>query len=115
MKDLFLLSLFSNALAKKLYGLEIGSTGRVETEYATGNKNRFIVRISGHCQLRNGEYYQVKNVTGTWISDQHVITGRLNVYKITVKMYFQDETPSPPLILKPLATGPFSERAEACP
>ncbi|CBY14638.1 unnamed protein product [Oikopleura dioica] len=76
MKDLFLLFLFSNAFSEKLYGLEIGSTGRVETEYATGNKNRFIVRISGHCQLRNGEYYQVKNVTGTWISDQHVITGR---------------------------------------
>lgn len=88
MKDLFLLFLFSNAFSEKLYGLEIGSTGRVETEYATGNKNRFIVRISGHCQLRNGEYYQVKNVTGTWISDQPVITGRLNFYKITVKIVF---------------------------
>ena len=75
MKKIFLLSLFSNVLAEKLYGLEIDSRGRVVTQYATGNKNRFIVRLSGHCQLRNGEYYHVNNVTGTWISDQHIITG----------------------------------------
>ena len=76
MKKIFLLSFFSSVFSKRLYGLEIDGRGRVVTEYATGNKNRFIVRLSGHCQLRNGEFYQVNNVTGTWISDQHIITGR---------------------------------------